>query len=67
MKANENNIVKILNKYDKTIRSAGAFLLEVEDEELYITDSCEGVDMVPLNKELCEKLSNLFQELSDQL
>jgi flagellar motor component MotA len=67
MKANENDIVKIISKYDKTIRNAGAFLLEVEDDELYITDSCEGVDMILLNKELCEKLSDLFKELSDKL
>lgn len=67
MKLNEKKISGILNKYDRTIRDTGAFLLEVDDQELTITDSCEGVDMIPLNKDLCLRLSALFQELSEQL
>ncbi len=67
MKINEKKISEILNKYDKTIRDTGAFYLEVDDQELTITDSCEGVDLIPLNKELCLKLSGLFQELADNL
>lgn len=67
MKINEKKISEILNKYDKTIRDTGAFLLEVDDQELTITDSCEGVDVIPLNKVMCQKLSALFQELSEEL
>jgi hypothetical protein len=67
MKINEKKITEILNKFDKTIRDTGAFFLEVDEQELTITDSCEGVDLVPLNKEMCQKLSALFQELSEQL
>lgn len=67
MNINEKKITVILNKYDKVIRDTGAFLLEVDDQELTITDSCEGVDVIPLNKAMCQKLSALFQELSEQL
>ena len=63
----EKKIQTILNKYDGTIRKAGAFLIEVDDNELLITDSCEGIDLIPLNKELCLKLSELFRELGESL
>ncbi len=67
MKINEKKTSEILNKYDKIIRETGAFFLEVDDQELTITDSCEGVDLIPLDKAMCLKLSALFQELSEQL
>lgn len=67
MKVDEKKIQAILNKYDGAIRSAGAFMIEVDDKELCITDSCEGIDMIPLNKELCNKLSELFRELGENL
>jgi hypothetical protein len=67
MNVDEKKIQAILNKYDKAIRKAGAFLIEVDDKELLITDSCEGIDMVPLDKELCQKLSELFRELGENL
>jgi len=67
MKMDENKIEKILNKYNSTIRSAGAFFLEVDENELFITDSCEGIDMVPLNKEMCLELSGMFRELGESL
>ena len=67
MNVDEKKIQAILNKYDSAVRKAGAFLIELDDEELLITDSCEGVDLVPLNKELCLKLSDLFRELGDSL
>lgn len=67
MKINEAKIEEIINKYDKIIRATGAFFLEVDQEELTITDACEGVDMVPLDKNMCLKLSELFRELSEQL
>ncbi len=63
----EKKIQAILNKYDGAIRKAGAFLIELDDKELLITDSCEGIDMVPLNRDLCLKLSALFQELGDNI
>lgn len=65
MRINENKIIEILNKYEGTMRKAGAFILEVDDNELLITDSCEGVDMVPLNKDMCFQLSELFKELGN--
>lgn len=64
---NEKKIMSILDKYNGTVKKAGAFFLEVDDKELCITDSCEGIDMIPLNKELCKKLSELFQELAENL
>ena len=67
MKIDENKIIKILSKYNATMKKTGAFLLEVDDNELLITDSCEGVDLVPLNKDLCVQLSELFKELSEAL
>ncbi|MDF2485245.1 MAG: hypothetical protein K0R46_1413 [Herbinix sp.] len=67
MKVDEKKIQSILNKYDGAIRNAGAFLIEVDDNELTITDSCEGIDMIPLSKELCIKLSDLFRELGENL
>lgn len=67
MKIDENKIQAILDKYDNTLRKAGAFLIELDNRELLITDSCEGVDMVPLNKELCFKLSDMFRELGENL
>ncbi len=67
MKIDEKKISEILNKYDRTIRDAGAFFLEVDDQELTITDSCEGVDLIALDKDMCRKLSALFLELSEQL
>ena len=67
MNVDEKKMQAILNKYDKAIRKAGAFLIEVDDKELLITDSCEGIDMVPLDKELCQKLSELFRELGENL
>lgn len=67
MKIDENKIQSILNKYDSTIRKAGAFLIELDENELLITDSCEGVDMNPLTKDLCLKLSDLFRELGENL
>lgn len=67
MNVDEKKMQAILNKYDKAIRKAGAFLIEVDDKELLITDSCEGIDLVPLDKELCQKLSELFRELGENL
>lgn len=67
MKMDENKIEALLNKYNSTIRKAGAFFLEVDEKELFITDSCEGIDMVPLNKEMCLELSNMFRELGENL
>jgi len=67
MKVNENKIMEILNKYEDTIRSTGAFFLEIDENKLCITDSCEGVDMVPLNKNMCASLADLFRELGDSL
>ncbi len=67
MSVNDNKIVEILDKYEDTMRKAGAFLLEVDENELFITDSCEGVDMVQLDKDMCNKLADLFRELSDTL
>ncbi|MDF2945112.1 MAG: hypothetical protein K0S01_3970 [Herbinix sp.] len=67
MKINEDKILKILDKYEDTIRKTGAFFLEIDEDELMITDACEGVDMIPLNKEFCLKLSELFKELGDSL
>lgn len=67
MGMDENKVEAILNKYNKAIRNAGAFFLEVDDKELFITDSCEGVDMVSLNKEMCLELSNMFRELGESL
>ncbi len=63
----EKKIEAILNKYDGSIRKAGAFLIEVDDKELLITDSCEGIDLIPLDKDLCHKLSELFRELGENL
>jgi hypothetical protein len=42
-------------------------LIELDNNELLITDSCEGIDMQPLDKELCFKLSDLFRELGESL
>ncbi len=67
MKIDEGKILKIMNKYDKTVESTGAFLLEIDDGALYITDSCEGVDMVQLDKDKCFKLAELFRELGENL
>ncbi len=67
MNVDEKRVQAILNKYDGAIRKAGAFLIELDEKELLITDSCEGIDLVPLNKELCLKLSELFRELGDCL
>lgn len=67
MRIDENKIMEILNKYEGTMRKAGAFLLEFDDNELIITDSSEGVDMVPLNKDLCFQLGELFKELGEAL
>ncbi len=67
MKIDENKILKIMNKYDKTVESTGAFLLEIDDGVLYITDSCEGVDMVQLDKEKCFRLADMFRELGENL
>ena len=68
MKINENRIMEILNKYDDTIRSTGAFFLEIDDDDgLCITDSCEGVDMIPLDKKKCFQLAELFRELGEAL
>ena len=67
MNVDDKKMQAILNKYDKAIRKAGAFLIEVDDKELLITDSCEGIDLVPLDKELCLKLSELFRELGENL
>lgn len=67
MKINENKIMEVLDKYDDAIRSAGAFFIEVDDNEVFITDSCEGIDMIPLDKELCMKLSQMFKELGESL
>lgn len=67
MSINENTIMDILNKYDKIVRSTGAFLLEIDDNKLCITDSCEGIELVPLNKETCFKLSEMFKELGESL
>jgi hypothetical protein len=39
----------------------------VDDNEVLITDSCEGIDLNPLDKELCLKLSELFRELGENL
>ena len=67
MKIDESKILKIMNKYDKTVESTGAFLLEIDDGVLYITDSCEGVDMVQLDKDKCFKLADMFRELGENL
>jgi len=67
MKIDENKIQKILDKYDNDIRKAGAFLIELDGNKLMITDSCEGLDMRSLTKELCFKLSDLFRELGECL
>lgn len=67
MKIDENKIQAILDKYDNTLRKVGAFLIEADDKELIITDSCEGVDVRPLTKDLCFKLSDLFRELGECL
>lgn len=67
MRINEDQIMSIINKYEDAVRNAGAFLLEIDENVLCITDSCEGVDMVPLNKEMCFKLSELFRELGENL
>lgn len=67
MKVNDNKIMAVLNKYDDAIRSAGAFFIEVDEDEVFITDSCEGIDMMPLDKELCMKLSAMFKELGESL
>lgn len=67
MKINEKKIMEILKKYDDIIRSTGAFFIEFDDEELTITDSCEGVDMIPLDKDKCFKLAELFKELGESL
>ncbi len=63
----EKKLHAVLNKYNGVIKKAGAFLLEIDEKELLITDSCEGVDMVPLDKDLCFKLSDLFRELGENL
>ena len=67
MKVDVNKIMEILKKYEDAVRSAGAFYLEVDDNEVCITDSCEGIDIVPLDKDLCFKLSELFKELGENL
>jgi len=67
MKINENKIMEILEKYEDTIRSTGAFFIEVDEDELSITDACEGVDMMPLDKDMCFKLADLFKELGESL
>ena len=67
MRIDESKILKIMNKYDKTVESTGAFLLEIDDGALYITDSCEGVDMVQLDKDKCLQLADLFRELGENL
>lgn len=67
MRIDESKILKIMNKYDKIVESTGAFLLEIDDGALYITDSCEGVDMVQLDKDKCLKLAELFTELAENL
>jgi predicted nucleic acid-binding protein len=67
MKINEDKIMEILERYEDTIRSTGAFFIEIDDNELSITDACEGVDMMPLDKNICYKLSELFKELGDSL
>lgn len=67
MKINENRIMNILDKYDDLIRSTGAFFMEVDSDELTITDACEGVDMIPLDKDKCFQLSELFKELGESL
>jgi hypothetical protein len=67
MNVDEKKIQAILNKYDGAIRKAGAFLIEVDDQEVLITDSCEGIDLIPLDKDLCLKLSELFRELGENL
>lgn len=67
MKLNENKIMAVLKKYDSAIRNAGAFFIEVDDNELFITDSCEGIDMNPLDKKLCMELSAMFKELGESI
>ncbi len=67
MNVDEKKVQAILNKYDGAIRKAGAFLIEVDDKEILITDSCEGIDLMPLDKDLCFKLSELFRELGESL
>jgi hypothetical protein len=67
MRIDESKILKIMNKYDKTVENTGAFLLEIDDGALYITDSCEGVDMVQLDKDKCFKLADMFRELGENL
>ncbi|MHB8129471.1 MAG: hypothetical protein ACYDEX_10770 [Mobilitalea sp.] len=67
MKINEDKIMEILEKYEDAIRSTGAFFLEIDDDILTITDACEGVDMIPVDKDMCFKLSELFKELGECL
>ena len=67
MRIDESKILKIMKQYDKIVESTGAFLLEIDDGALYITDSCEGVDMVQLDKDKCLKLAELFTELAENL
>jgi len=67
MKINEDKIMEILEKYEDAIKSTGAFFLEIDDDVLTITDACEGVDMMPVDKDMCFKLSELFKELGECL
>ena len=67
MKINEDKIMEILEKYEAAIKSTGAFFLEIDDDVLTITDACEGVDMIPVDKDMCFKLSELFKELGECL
>ena len=67
MKINEDKILEILEKYEDAIRSTGAFFLEIDDDVLTITDACEGVDIIPVDKDMCLKLSELFKELGECL
>jgi len=67
MNINEDKIMEILEKYEDAIKSTGAFFLEIDDDVLTITDACEGVDMMPVDKDMCFKLSELFKELGECL
>ncbi|MDF2512752.1 MAG: hypothetical protein K0S04_2618 [Herbinix sp.] len=39
MRIDESKILKIMNKYDKTVENTGAFLLEIDDGALYIKNA----------------------------
>lgn len=60
--SNEKEIIKIVKEFENVTK---AFYIEYEDNKLTITDGCEGIDLRPLTKEMCYKLSDLFKQLGN--